>query len=335
MTRADTIGLVGAGRFGTSFAKMLAEHGRDVLIWSRTEEVVEEINERHSNERLPGIQLPPSLRATSDPQELADKARLLVIAVPSTDVYSRARLLGDVVGPSHLIVHAGGALSIPHDMPREVNVEELFIHEIFVEETPVLRVGVLAGPALPGDLCDGNFSSMVVASPYDEVVAHARRLLGVPPALRVYGGRDMIGVELAAALSGAYTVAIGMSDGLGVGPGPRAVLITRAVAEAARLCVAAGGEQKTFAGLAGLGNLLVRTSPQSCSYSVDYQLGLGFGHDKELSLTEGGRAAQAAHRLATRLNVRMPVLAAVNAVVSGKLSAAEAAKMADTVADQE
>jgi len=305
-----------------------------VLVWSRSPEVVAEINERHSNARLPGVELPPSLRATVDPQELTDSARLLVIAVPSSDVYSRARLLGDVVDPSHLIVHAVGALSVPFDEPRD-QANELFVHQVFMEETPVLRVGVLAGPALPNDICGGAFSSVVVASGYDEVIAHARRLLGVPPALRVYGGRDMIGVELSAALSGVYTVAIGMSDALGVGPGPRAVLITRAVAEAARLCVAAGGEQKTFAGLAGLGNLLVRTSAESREYSVDYQLGVGLGRDHELDLTEGGRAARAGARLAAKLGVRMPVLSAVNAVVSGQLSAAEAAKMADSVAAQE
>lgn len=335
MSRGETVGMVGAGRFGTALANLVAQSGRDVILWSRTAEVVAEINEQRTNERLPGIELPPSLSATADPAELAAKARLLVIAVPSTDVYSRARLLGDVVDPSHLIVHAVGALSIPHDLPDE-HADELFIHEIFMAETPVLRVGVLAGPALPGDLCDGNYSSMVVASPYDEVTAHARRLLGVPPALRVYSGRDMIGVELSAALSQVYTLALGMSDALGIGPGPRAVLITRAVAEASRLCLAAGGEEKTFSGLAGLGNLLVRTSAESCAHSPDYQLGLALGAGKKPDLTEGGRAAQAGARLAAKLKVRMPVLTAVEAVVSGKVSAVDAAQMAgETVAHRE
>lgn len=335
MSREDTIGVVGAGRFGTAFSRLLAEHERKVLLWSRTEEVAREINEQHRNARLPGIELPASLRATTDPAELAARCRLLVIAVPSTDVYSRARLLGDVVDATHLIVHAVGALSVPYDEPHDS--EELGVSQVFLEETPVLRVGVLAGPALPSDLITGNFSSVVVASAYDEVTAHARRLLGVPPALRVYGSRDIVGVELAAALSGAYTIAIGMSDALEVGPGPRAVLITRAVAEAARLCVAAGGEQRTFAGLAGLGNLLVRTSAASGANSVDYQLGLrlGRGETHHSNHSEGALAARAGAHLAKRLGVRMPVLSGVAAVVSGKMTAAEAAHMADTVADRE
>src|SRR3990167_5770848 len=132
---------------------------------------------------------------------------------------------------------------------------------------PTLKIGALAGPALPGALAIGEFSSMVVASPFDEVVAETRRLLNAPPVLRVYGSKDLSGVELASALSGAYIVALGLADGLGMGAGPRAVLITRAIAEASRLGAALGADPRTFSGLAGLGNILVRAGSER---SADY-----------------------------------------------------------------
>src|SRR5207237_2109848 len=121
--------------------------------------------------------------------------------------------------------------------------------------------------------------------------------LNAPPALRVYGSKDLAGVELASALAGAYTVALGNSDGLGMGPGPRAVLITRAVAEASRLGLAAGAEARTFAGLAGLGNLLVRASDRSADYVFGRRLASG-NVTAASTPTEGVRAALAGIDLA-------------------------------------
>jgi glycerol-3-phosphate dehydrogenase (NAD(P)+) len=173
---------------------------------------------------------------------------------------------------------------------------------------------------------------MVVASAFDEVRAESRRLLNAPPGLRVYGSKDLIGVELASALSGAYTIALGLCDGLGMTAGPRAVLLTRAVAEGSRLCQAAGGEARTFAGLAGLGNLLVRPNERS----ADYQLGRDLAAGGAGKPTEGARAALAGAELASRLHVRMPVLAGIAAVISGRASPRDAASLvADTVAVEE
>jgi len=197
---------------------------------------------------------------------------------------------------------------------------------------PTLKIGVIAGPALPADLAEGQYASMVVASAFDEVRAEGRRLLNAPPGLRVYGSKDLVGVELASALSGAYTVALGLCDGLGMSAGPRAVLLTRAVAEASRLCHAAGGEARTFAGLAGLGNLLVRANDRS----ADYQLGRALAAGGKSTPTEGSRAALAGTELATRLNVRMPVLVGVAAVIAGRATPRDAAALvADTVAVEE
>jgi glycerol-3-phosphate dehydrogenase (NAD(P)+) len=331
--RGDSVGIVGAGAFGTALASVLARAGRRVVLWSRDTDVVDAITKTRTCPRLPDAPLPPPLEATADPRRLATEARFLVMAVSSADARDRAKELGGFLDGSHIVVHAIGALAAPANER---------VSEVMGRGLPTLKIGALAGPALPGDLAVGEFSSMVVASPFDEVVAEARRLLNAPPALRVYGSKDLAGVELASALSGAYTVALGLSDGLGMSAGTRAVLATRIVAEASRLCAAAGGEARTFAGLAGLGNLLVRatdraqapkvrgTSAELVAQSADYTLGRRLA-DGVISAdgvrTEGARAAIAGAKLAESLRVRMPVLQGLALVLAGKVEPRDAAKL--------
>ncbi len=330
----DELGIAGAGGFGTALAARVGRAGHPVLIWSTSPEVADEINREHTNRgRLPQVTLPDQVRATSDPAELAARARLVVLAVRSTQARERARALGEVVDGRHLLVHAIGALAGPDDAR---------LSEVLEAETPVRRIGALAGPALPADLVAGSFAAMVCASPFDEVTREARRLLNLPPAIRLYTSRDLAGVELAATLSGAYTVAFGMADSMEIGAGPRAVLVTRVVAEAQRLVAAMGGEARTFIGLAGLGNLLVRTSPGSGDRAQGYQFGRSLARTGagagggEARVPDSVRAAGAAVRLARRLGQRAPVLEAVARVVDGKLSAtAAAAALSDTVALEE
>lgn len=326
MNRGDTVGIVGAGAFGSALSSVLSRAGRRVVLWTRDADVAKSIVEKRISPRLPAATLPPSLEVTTDPHRLASEARFLVMAVSSTDVRDRAKELGNFVDGSHIIVHAIGALAAPTNER---------VSEVMSLGLPTLKIGVLAGPALPQDLAVGEFSSMVVASAFDEVVREGRRLLNAPPALRVYGSKDLAGVELASALSGAYTVALGISDGLGMGAGTRAVLITRIVAEASRLSQAAGAEARTFGGLAGLGNLLVRSNEKS----ADYQLGRGIaagGITPDAPITEGSRAALAGAELAKQLRVRMPVLTGVAAVLAGKAHPREAASLVgDNVADYE
>ena len=324
--RADTVGIVGAGTFGTALASVLARGGHRVIIWSRDAVIAEAIQSMRSNPRMPKVPLPEPLEATSDPRRLASEARFIVMAVSSTNVRDRARELGEVLDGSHIVVHAIGALAMPNNAR---------VSEVLHEGLPTLKIGVLAGPALPADLADGTYSSMVVASAFDEVVAEGRRLLNAPPALRVYGSKDLAGVELASALSGAYIVALGLCDGLGMSAGARAVLITRAVAEASRLGIAAGAQGRTFAGLAGLGNLLVRANERSADYQLGRRLADGIV-TADAQRTEGARAALTGAELAQQLKIRMPVLAGVAAVLSGRAEPREAATLVgDTVAEEE
>lgn len=327
MSRADAIGIVGAGQFGSSLASVLGRAGKRVVMWSRDHAVVDAINEKRRSPRMPAALLPGTVVATTDPRQLASEVRFIVLATTSSIVRERARELGDVLDGSHIVVHAIGALAQPTNER---------VSEVMAQGLPTLKLGVLAGPSLPADLAEGAFSSMVIASLFDEVVAVGRTLLNAPPALRVYGSKDLVGVELASALSGAYTIALGLADGLGMGPGTRAVLVTRAVAESSRLGLAAGAEARTFAGLAGLGNMLVRSSGER---SADYVLGRRIADGivtGDNAKTEGARATIGGLELAKSLRVRMPVLQATAAVLTGKLEPRDAAQLiGDQVADQE
>src|SRR5262249_41291276 len=159
-------------------------------------DIVADINDRHRNERrLPGVALAAGVRATTALPELAAAARLLVLAVGSPRVAATVRALADVVTGRHVITHAVGGHA-----PQAGRVSELIR-----TKTAVKRVGALAGPALARDLATGKPCAVVIASPFDEVAAEARAALDTPPTLRVYRSRDLLGVELASALTGAYT----------------------------------------------------------------------------------------------------------------------------------
>jgi glycerol-3-phosphate dehydrogenase (NAD(P)+) len=326
------LGVVGAGGFGAALAAVVGRAGHPVVVWSATQDTVDEINrERTLRARLPDVRFPDAVRATADPAELAAAARLVVLAVSSTEARERARALGEVVDGRHMLVHAIGALAGPEDAR---------FSQVLDDETPARRVGALAGPALPADLVAGRFAAMVCASPFDEVTREARRLLNLPPAIRLYTSRDLPGVELAATLAGPYTIALGLADSLEMGPGPRAVLVTRVVAEAQRLVVALGGEERTFTGLAGLGNLLVRTSPGSGNHAPGYQFGRALSQGAAVAdggrVPEAARAAGAALRLARRLGQRAPVLEAVASIIDGRATLRDAAAaLSDTVAPTE
>ena len=326
--RADTVGIVGAGPFGLALAAMLGRAGRHSVLWSQSDKAVREIKAERRCARLPTLELPEQVDATGDANELAERARFLIVAVSSESARQRLRDLGDAVDGNHLAVHAIGALE--PDTDRRIT-------QVMREETPVLRCGVLAGPSMAADIAAGRMTSMVCASDFDEVTSECRRLLGVPHLMRLYRGNDQAGTELAAALAGAYTISLGIADALDVGIGTRAVLVTRIVAEMVRLGTGAGASGRTFWGLAGLGNLLVRSAVEDGRISPSYRLGQSLVSGEGTGdQGEGARAARAGLRMARKSNEHMPVLELTCAVLDGKISPeAAAAKIVEHVAEEE
>jgi len=314
----DTIGFVGAGAFATALAGVLSSRGCASVLLTEDDDVVRDININHRNQaRLPGVSLSRVVVATRDPAELAAVCRVIVLAVSSRSVVKAVRAIAPVLEEDHIVVHAVGALA----------GDDRRVSQIVADHTRASRIAALAGPALPADLTARRACAVVTASGDDEVLAEVKRSLNAPPVLRVYKNRDLVGVELAAALSGALTVAVGMADGLGIGHGPRTVLITRATAEGARLCRESGADPRTFHGLAGLGNLLVRSSPESRGDSVDYQLGVALarGEPPPRGETEGVRTLATACRLGDLLGLSIPILRTTHDVVAGRISAEVAA----------
>lgn len=325
--RADTIGIVGAGPFGLALAAVLGRAERKVLLWT-SQEVATDIEATRTSQRMPTLELPASVSAVSDVQEFARRARFLVIAVGSESVRERLRALGEAVDGSHIAVHAIGAFCAPDDKR---------VSQAISEETAILRTGVIAGPSMPTDLAAGRGTSLLCASAFDEVTSECRRLIGVPQLMRLYRSRDIVGAELASALSGAYTIAVGLADGLEVGIGVRSVLMTRAASEMARLGDAVGADAKTFFGLAGLGNLLVRSSVEGEHQSPSYRLGRSIAAGSAPSSDhEGARAAHAGTRLARSHGLRLAILETTSLVLKGELDAARAAEqILQSVAEEE
>jgi len=324
---AERVGILGAGPFGVALGSMLAGGGRPVTIWSTTASVVDSINRERTCDRLPGHTIPAGLEAVSDLEELVSKARFLVLAVSSESACDRLQTLGRVADTSHIAVHAIGALAPEGDRR---------ISQLIAEETPILRSGVVAGPSMAADIAAGRSTSLVCASEFDEVTRESRRLLSIPSKMRLYRSQDVVGAELASALSGAYTIAVGLADGLEVGIGIRAVLVTRAISEMTLLGTALGGTAKTFSGLAGLGNLLVRSSVEHGRISPSYRLGLDLVKGRAECEGEGMRAAIAGLRLARSQNLSLPILETVVSIGAGEVSAREAAlSIFETVTEEE
>lgn len=229
----SAVGVLGGGRWGVALACAARRSGAAVLLHSRREVEPEALKDA-------GVSVTTDLRA------LAAHSGLILVAVPSDVVRDVARALGDVIDGSHLVVHGVRGLSGEGLTP---------LSEVIRAETPCRRVGALGGPAVADDLIAGRPGVIAAASRYPEVTRAVAGALG-SPTLRVSLTHDLTGLEWASALNGCLFVALGFARALGVSPGLLAGILTRGVTEAARLAVAAGAEEKTFHGIAGVGDVM-------------------------------------------------------------------------------
>ena len=310
--------MIGAGSWGTAVAALTARNAPTVL-WARRAELADEIDRTRVNrEYLPGFQLPARLRATSDLEEAVTGADVVVMGVPShgfRDILGQAR---PYIGPGVPVISLAKGVE-QHTLKR--------MTEVVGEVLPGHRSGVLTGPNLSQEVMAGYPTASVVAVTDDELAIDLQRLFNTD-SFRVYTNPDVVGCEVAGALKNVMAIASGIADGMGFGDNTRATLITRGLAELTRLGVALGGEPLTFAGLAGMGDLVATCiSPQSRNHRVGMELGRGRPIDDIVAemrmVAEGVKTSKAVVDLAARVHVEMPIAEQVVAVLYGGKQASE------------
>jgi glycerol-3-phosphate dehydrogenase (NAD(P)+) len=315
------VAVFGAGSWGTAFAKVLAEAGNEVSVWGRREVICETINSRHSNpDYLPGILLPESITATHDPVAAVDGAEAVVLAVPSQSLRENlaewAAILPDT--PPLVSLMKGVEVGTTKRMS-----------EVITELTGAgpERIAVVSGPNLSREIAEGQPAASVVACA-DEGTATRLQKLCHSPSFRPYTTTDVIGCELGGATKNVIALAVGMAVGLGFGDNARASVITRGLAETARLGAALGADPYTFSGLAGLGDLVAScSSPLARNRSFGEKLGQGLSVEEIKASTrqvaEGVASAASIAQLARSHDVEMPIVEHVTQVVAGELTPKE------------
>jgi len=312
-------GLLGGGSWGTTMAALIARNA-PVTLWARNPDTVDEINSHHTNTRfLPGAALPAEVEATSDIASAVASKDVIVMGVPSHSFREVLESIKPHVRPWVPIISLskGLELSTRKRMTQLIN-----------EVLPGHPAGVLSGPNLAREIMAGFAAGSVVAMEDDVIVKELQKLFH-SGLFRVYTNLDVIGCELGGVLKNIIAIAAGMGDGLGAGDNTRAAVITRGLAEITRLGVAMGGKRRTFAGLAGTGDLIATcTSTQSRNRTVGYELGRGRTMkeitDEMFMVAEGVNSAPAVIALADEYGVDMPIAREVLAVVQGRSTPREA-----------
>ena len=313
------IAVLGAGSWGTTVASLLAGHN-DCTVWARDPELAREIYERDANSRyLPGFALPGNLKATADLEKAVHDIDLLVVGVPT---HGFRAILQDV--RPHLRPWIP-VVSLAKGFERG---SLLRMTQLIEEELPGHPPAALTGPNLAKEIMAGQAAASVIATE-DLAVARALQKVMQRGLFRVYTNHDIIGCELGGAFKNVVAIATGIAQGIGVGDNTRAAVVCRGLAELTRLGVAMGGEAATFAGLAGMGDLIATCmSPLSRNRTLGEQLGAGKTLDEILgatrSVAEGVGTAYTIHELAQKHNLQMPVCREVYRVLTGEIPAAEA-----------
>ena len=308
---SDQVGVIGAGAWGTTLAILLANAQRPVSLWAHTNETAERLAHARVNERyLPGVSFPPNVRVVTDEAFLGEPHRFYLLAVPSSHVRPTLRRLAGLLDPEAPI------LSVVKGIEEGTHLR---MSEVIGQELPHRRVAALSGPNLAREIGAGKPAGSVVAS---DDAALATELASVLSSdrFRVYTNPDLVGVELCGALKNVVALAAGMVDGLGLGDSAKAGIITRSLAEMTRLGVAAGAHPLTFAGLAGVGDLIATCmSPLSRNRRAGELIASGIPWpeaEQQLSgVAEGVATVVGALELAAAHGVEMPIAEQVRTVV--------------------
>ncbi|HET7638782.1 MAG TPA: NAD(P)H-dependent glycerol-3-phosphate dehydrogenase [Ktedonobacteraceae bacterium] len=300
-----SVGVIGSGAWGTTLALLLAKKDIKTTLWEhRPERAIEMQRERENRLFLPGISFPDTLQITSSIADAAREQDMLLLVTPSQRMRENVRLLAPYVGNQTLLVSASKGIEI--DSLKRMT-------EVINDELPQAhkRIAALSGPNISREVAEEKPTAAVVAA-YDEDVAVQARTILNTSYFRVYTANDIVGTELGGALKNIIAIGAGFNDGMGYGENAKAAFITRGLAEISRLGVAAGANPLTFAGLAGIGDLIATcASPLSRNQQLGRRLAAGEKLEEILasthSVAEGVYTTKAALQLAARYNVEMPI----------------------------
>lgn len=316
------ISVIGAGSWGIALAKLLCDNGHDITVWSILPEEIEMLKEKHEHlDKLPGVKLSERMNFTTELREATEGKEVLVLAVPSPFTRSTANSLKEFVKPEQIIVNVAKGI-------EETTL--MTLSEVIEEEIPQAQVAVLSGPSHAEEVGRGIPTTIVVGAKRKETAEYLQNIF-MNQVFRVYISPDVCGIELGAALKNVVALAAGIADGLGYGDNTKAALITRGMAEIARLGIAMGGKAETFSGLSGIGDLIVTCASK---HSRNRKAGMLIGQGKTMEeamaevkmVVEGVYSAKAAMKLANKYKVSMPIIEQVNQVLFANKPAAEAVR---------
>lgn len=311
--------VVGAGSWGTTVAALVA-HNAPTTLWARRGELADEINSTHVNSAyLAGASLPESLRASTDLEALVANADVVAMAVPSQGFRDVMVEVSRAIRPTTPIV------SLSKGLERSTLKR---MSEVVAEVAPANPVAVLSGPNLAREILAGQPAASVVACASDSVAVQLQQLFS-RPTLRLYTNPDVVGCEIGGVVKNVIAIAAGIAQGFGFGDNTKATLVTRGLAEMTRLGVAMGATPLTFAGLAGMGDIIATcASMQSRNTQVGVRLGKGESIADIVAsmnmVAEGVKSSSVVVELAHRLGVEMPIAEQVARVCDGSVSAADA-----------
>ena len=315
------IAVMGAGSWGTAFALVLADAGNEVSIWGRRAEVCDAINnDRENTEYLAGIEMPDTISATTDPGTALRDAEVVILAVPSQQLRTNLEAWADLIPTDAVMVSLMKGVELG---------THLRMSEVIAELTGAgpERIAVVSGPNLAREIASREPAASVVACEDHDVAVRLQKLMH-SPAFRPYTNTDVIGCELGGTTKNIIGLAVGVCVGLGFGDNTKASVITRGLAETARLGLAIGADPQTFSGLAGMGDLVATcSSPLSRNRTFGEKLGQGMSVDEVAAQTkqiaEGVKSCQSVAELAKLHGVEMPIVEHVASLIAGEMTPIE------------
>ena len=314
------VGIIGAGSWGCALSWLLSNNGNQVTVWSIMEDEVSMLRNCHEHkDKLPGVILPDDMEFTTDLESAVKDKDLLVLAVPSPFTRSTAGKMAPFIKEGQKIVNVAKGIE---------DVTLMTLSEIIEQEIPKADVAVLSGPSHAEEVGKGIPTTIVVGSKKKDTAEYIQSLF-MSDVFRVYTSSDVPGIELGAALKNVVALAAGMADGLGYGDNTKAALITRGIAEIARLGINMGGRIETFYGLTGIGDLIVTcASMHSRNRRAGILIGKGVSMEEAMKevkmVVEGVYSAKAGYALAQKYQVNVPVIEQVNKILFEGRPAAQA-----------